>query len=154
VRLKLTWGSFQSPEFQKAKSTLLGLLGVRRVQESPVARSVLVLYDPQHTNLETVAATVHRTGVEIAMPDPHREVEPTGDTALARWISASFAAMDEGLFKQTGGALDLRTLFPVGLGVLALREILSGRIAVTPWYALAWYAYSSFRDLREKASPD
>jgi hypothetical protein len=47
------------------------------------------------------------------------------------------------------GRADLRTLLPVGLGALAVREVLSGRAVAAPWYVLAWYAFDSFTRFRQ-----
>ena len=48
----------------------------------------------------------------------------------------------------TGFVFDLRTLLPIGLGVLALREILAGRLHAAPWYTPVWWTFDSYLKLR------
>jgi len=48
--------------------------------------------------------------------------------------------------KITSGAIDLRLLLPVGLGTLAVTQLLKKGLQIEeiPWYTLAWYAFDSF----------
>ena len=50
-------------------------------------------------------------------------------------------------FEQaTSGEVDLRFLFPLGLSLLAVRQILvkGWQLELIPWYVLAWYSFDSF----------
>jgi uncharacterized protein YpmS len=51
--------------------------------------------------------------------------------------------------RMTNGWLDWRLLIPMGLGTLAIRQILIKglRIDDIPWYVLTWYAFDSFGKL-------
>jgi hypothetical protein len=47
------------------------------------------------------------------------------------------------------GYVDLRLLMPLGLGILALGQLITQgpRLEEIPWYNLAWYAFDSFNKL-------
>ncbi|UZQ54483.1 DUF5132 domain-containing protein [Trichothermofontia sichuanensis B231] len=46
----------------------------------------------------------------------------------------------------TRGWVDLKTLVPLGLGAIALRQLLTKglQLDAIPWYVLLWYAFDSF----------
>jgi hypothetical protein len=46
----------------------------------------------------------------------------------------------------TNGYVDLRLLMPLGLGTLALGQLITQgpQLDKIPWYNLAWYAFDSF----------
>jgi hypothetical protein len=53
--------------------------------------------------------------------------------------------MDRALARATGGHLDLKLLVPLGLALLALRELMrQGELQSAPWHALLWYSYNLF----------
>ena len=47
----------------------------------------------------------------------------------------------------------LAAMAPVGLGALALREVLAGRVQAAPWYVLLWWSFDAYLKLRRRA-PD
>ncbi len=48
--------------------------------------------------------------------------------------------------RMTNGVVDLRLLLPLGLGALAMHQLLDKGIELEeiPWYTLAWYAFDAF----------
>lgn len=154
-RLRLKVVSREVPEEEAVRSAELALAGLRGVQEvraNPVARSVLVRYDPLDLELPALLEHLGRAGVTPA-PDGPRDGEQAaarGGTALGSLISGAFGQADRRVARLTGGAADLRTLLPVGLAALAAREVLSGRLAAAPWYVLLWYAFDSYTKLQKQ----
>ncbi|NJN11102.1 MAG: DUF5132 domain-containing protein [Richelia sp. RM1_1_1] len=54
----------------------------------------------------------------------------------------------------TNGYVDLRVLMPLGLGTLALGQLITQgpQLDKIPWYNLAWYAFDSFNKLNQPES--
>lgn len=58
--------------------------------------------------------------------------------------------------RLTNGVADLRLLLPLGLSLLAIRQLINRGLQIEqiPWYILAWYAFDSFIKLNiETESP-
>jgi hypothetical protein len=71
-------------------------------------------------------------------------VELHTDAAIA--VSNPVIDLNKRVKQATDGQLDIRVLFPFGLGCLAIRQlIIKGlQFDIIPWYVLAWYAFDSF----------
>ncbi|NJL62604.1 MAG: hypothetical protein HC903_13240 [Methylacidiphilales bacterium] len=71
-------------------------------------------------------------------------VEVHTDAAIA--VSNPVIDLNQRVKQATDGQLDIRVLFPFGLGCLAIRQlIIKGlQFDIIPWYVLAWYAFDSF----------
>jgi Protein of unknown function (DUF5132) len=56
--------------------------------------------------------------------------------------------------QATNGIVDLQLLFPLGLGAIALKQLLQKgfELEEIPWYVLAWYAFDSFVKLNETSA--
>ncbi|BAZ38069.1 hypothetical protein NIES4101_40040 [Calothrix sp. NIES-4101] len=67
-------------------------------------------------------------------------------TDAAIGVSNTVIDLNQRVKQATSGQLDIRVLFPFGLGCLAIRQlIIKGlQFDVIPWYVLAWYAFDSF----------
>ncbi|CDN15353.1 hypothetical protein RintRC_2464 [Richelia intracellularis] len=71
----------------------------------------------------------------------------TGDKSEAATQVASAVLDFKQLVKQaTTGPVDLRFLFPLGLDILSVRQLmLKGlQFDIILWYVFAWYAFDSF----------
>jgi len=71
---------------------------------------------------------------------------PGGQSETATGVMSAMAELNERVRWMTNGAADLRLLLPLGLGALALRQVLDKgfELEEIPWYTLAWYAFDSF----------
>jgi hypothetical protein len=60
--------------------------------------------------------------------------------------------LDHRVSQLTGGKVDLKLLVPIGLGLLAIRQIwLNGLgLGVVPGYVLLWYTFDSFYKLHQR----
>ncbi len=137
LRVRLPAGA-GSDGLAAVMDALGGRVEVTRVEARWRTGSVVVEYDP--------AAVEAVWGVlgELGLPTATR-VAGSADPEAARVLGALTRANDL-VARRTGGT-DLRTLVPVGLGMLALRQLLRGeqRLADAPWYVLAWYASETFQ---------
>jgi hypothetical protein len=147
IRVRIQPEDIGSPALDKAERALARVPGVRAVQTNPLARSLAVTYDHRVLGTEDLLAGAARAGFSFVA-----EPEDTVGTAKLRpideTITTFFRDADEQVRGNLGGAVDLRTLVPAGLALLALREILAGRLVGMPWYVLIWYSFDSFLKLR------
>lgn len=68
---------------------------------------------------------------------------------LAGTLVNSISEANSEIKRMTEGWLDMRLIVPVGLGTLAIRQLLVKGLDIDeiPWYTLAWYAFDSFSKL-------
>jgi len=72
---------------------------------------------------------------------------PTPATArMTTELHAIATSLDTQTRSLTRGWLDLKTLVPLALGAIALRQLLTKglQLDAIPWYVLLWYAFDSF----------
>ena len=107
---------------------------VTSVEARASSGSVVVRFDPAHAH--DVADRLLALGVDLraGVPSP----VPADAAAAASWANAAVARRLDGT--------DLRTLVPLGLGLMAARRAMRGeeRLSEAPWYVLAWYATQTF----------
>lgn len=156
LRLRVGREAVNGGALGRAERALAEVRGVEAIQRSPVTGSVLLRYTPGTVDLPDVLTAIEKAGVEIIVEDT-----PSGDgekssgerPTLGDTISGFFQRADARVADATHGRADLKTLVPVGLGALAVRELLAGRAIAAPWYVLAWYAFDSFTKLRRPDTP-
>jgi hypothetical protein len=137
-----------------AQQNLARISGVREVRTNQNARSLLVVYDATSLNLADLMRGMAGAGITVASAPPNAKTETEEQgAALAGSITNLFEDVDRRVANLTGGKADLRTLLPVGLGALALREVVAGRAGAVPWYVLLWYAFDSFIKLGRPRTP-
>lgn len=103
---------------------------------------------------EAVAAAKER--LEDVMAEVKAELETKTDTKttystngrseVAVETEMAMSELNEQVKQLTNNVADLRVLMPIGLGALALRQLLVKGIQLDeiPWYTLAWYAFDTF----------
>lgn len=69
-----------------------------------------------------------------------------GRSEIARDVMNVAHDLNNDVAKITNGAVDLRLLLPLGLGTLAVTQLLTKGLQIEeiPWYNLAWYAFDAF----------
>jgi hypothetical protein len=133
--------------------------GVTTATWSPRTRSLLVLYDPETGDRDTIAGAVaEATGLhgslEADAPSgpPAHSTEP--GAALALGTRQLFGEVDHRVQRATRGLIGLGGLFPVALTAWALTKVVRGRAAPLAWSSALWYAHSLFRDYQVPATRD
>jgi hypothetical protein len=78
-----------------------------------------------------------------------------GKSEMASDLTTAISDLNKQVGLATNGVVDLRLLVPVGLGALAIRQLLRNglQIEAAPWYVLAYYAFDSFIKLHYTAEP-
>ena len=152
LRLKLPRDEMQGEALNRAEHALQSAAGIEDVRPNPLASSVLVRYNPGSADLGSVMDALEQAGVNVVVENLQDVVQSTGGETpgtLGDAIGSIFSNADARVSRLMHGRADLRTLLPVGLGALAVREVFSGRAVAAPWYVLAWYAFDSFTRLRQ-----
>lgn len=78
-----------------------------------------------------------------------------GESEAAVEIINVMSTLNEQVGRITNGVADLRLLLPLGLGALALRQLVAKGFEIDeiPWYTLAWYAFDTFNKLNHRDTP-
>ncbi len=85
----------------------------------------------------------------------HRQTETPPTARLTTELQTIATTLDTQTRSLTRGWVDLKTVIPLGLGAIALRQLLTKgfQLEDIPWYVLAWYAFDSFMILNRDADP-
>ena len=155
LRLRIPPAAPDTDALGTAERALTGVAGVQQVRPNALASSLVVHYDGGEVSVSVLLDALARAGLTVVDSSPPPAPAPAGDRSrVARSIESFFGSADGEVTRLTNGTADLRTLVPIGLGALALREILAGRVGAAPWYTLAWWAFDSFLQLHHRpASP-
>ncbi len=114
---------------------------ITAAQLRPRSGSLVVNFDPEHAS--AVADGLRALGVDPITDRPGAPGAPT--VAFGSAVARANRAVERRL-----DGWDLRSLVPLGLGLLAARSAMRGddRLADAPWYVLAWYASETFMKVR------
>ncbi|MGQ9872309.1 HMA2 domain-containing protein [Leptodesmis sp.] len=118
--------------------------------------SIIIHYDQTPTVVEDLAATLHDVGV-ILFNTIDIELPATGGkSGVADDLVKAVADLNRRVGASTEGSIDLRFLIPLGLGGLAIYQLLrkGWQFETAPWYVLAYYAFDSFIKLHYTTEPE
>lgn len=175
ARLKIPVEHRHPGFFDFLQKTLCTIEGMEDVVVNSETGSLLLNYLPHHEVFEEVLETlreadihVHNDTEEPSGPAPERArrsptrasrseaVMPesyteTGQSHVANQLSNRLAQWDASVATATHGLLDLKLIVPLGLGGLALAQILRdfGEATSAPWYVLLYYAVDAFSKLHQ-----
>ncbi|MBH8565759.1 hypothetical protein I8748_26910 [Nostoc sp. CENA67] len=139
LRLRVARQHRQPEEMQRIVNALEAQPNVTQVRTNISQGSIVINHDGKDDSWNNVVATLLDLGIifgDIA----------EGKSEAAMDISSAVVDLNKRVEQATNGAVDLRLLFPFGLSILAVRQLLKQgwRIDIIPWYVLAWYAFDSF----------
>lgn len=117
---------------------------VESVEVSSATGSVLICYRGEKLQPELLlAAIVRLLGLE-------RELERSSVSSLRRGIGQAADSLNDAVYAETHGLLDLWTLIPLAIGVLGVQRISQQGLASLPGgFTLLWWAYVSLIRPRE-----
>ncbi len=139
LRLRVAQENREVEKIQHIANFLTAQPHVSHVKTNIHHGSILIHHDSQTGTLSEILATLKDIGIIFA------DITQ-GQTEAAMGISNTVIDLNQRVERATNGTVDLRFLFPLGLGTLAVRQlIIKGlQLEVIPWYVLAWYAFDSF----------
>ncbi|MBK1989489.1 hypothetical protein A0J48_018445 [Sphaerospermopsis aphanizomenoides BCCUSP55] len=139
LRLRIATENRQPEKIQHIANFLTAQPHITNVRTNIHHGSILIKHDGKAETLAEISAILRDIGIIFA------DITQ-GKTEAATGISNAVIDLNQQVEFATNGAVDLRFLFPFGLGLLAMRQlIVKGlQLEVIPWYVLAWYAFDSF----------
>ena len=134
-------------EIASALKTFFGQ--IEQVRTNTKTGSITIYYSGDSESFTETLTTLQDLGIIIIDA-------PMDQSQAAVAVKNAIANLNQRFNQATAGTVDLRFLFPLVLGILALRQALtkSPGLKTSPWYVLAWYAFDSFIKLNNtKESP-
>jgi hypothetical protein len=149
LRLRIAPENRQAEKIQHIANFLTAQPHITQVRTNIHHGSILINHDAQTGTLSEILATLGDIGVIFA------DITQ-GKTEAATGISHAVIDLNQRVERATDGTVDLRFLFPFGLSVLAMRQLMIKglQLEVIPWYVLAWYAFDSFLKLNNVVASD
>jgi hypothetical protein len=152
IRLRVAHPHRQREKMAQIEKTLAAHPQVARVQTNVKTGSLLIHHDSENGGLDNVLAMLKDLG--IILGDITETQIATERSQAAANLTNAIGDLNQRVRKTTDGLVDLRFLFPWGLSLLAVRQLLAKgwQLDLIPWYVLAWYAFDSFVKLNSPAS--
>ncbi|BCL39589.1 HMA2 domain-containing protein [Nostoc sp. MS1] len=139
LRLRIAHSHRQQETMEHIADTLNAQPHVDDVRTNVDHGSIVIKYGGKNGDLEDVLATLKDLGIIFG------EITE-GGTEAATTVSSAVVDLNKRVRQATDGVVDIRFLFPLGLSILAVRQlIIKGlQFEIIPWYVLAWYSFDSF----------
>jgi hypothetical protein len=164
VRIRMDEDHRRQATLGQLERGLANRAGVSSVSTNARTGSVLVHYDRHNLSRDDLLAVLHDlgmivldvTGGDIVADASDQRVvgvqAEVGHSTTAVTVMDALTDLDRRLSRLTGGKLDVKLLFPLGLGGLALRQIATHGLglAEVPGYVLLWYAFDAFYKLHQR----
>lgn len=142
LRLRIAPQHRQSGEMERIAHALNANPQINDVRMNSHSGSITINHQTVDGNLDGIFATLKDVGIIFG------ELTDAGGgkSQAATGVTNAVVDLNQRVARASGGAIDLRFLFPLGLGALAVRQLMvkGWQIETMPWYALAWYAFDSF----------
>ena len=146
LRLRISPVHRHPREMQRIANVLQTQPHVTQVRTNINSGSIIINHDGKNAALENVLTTLLDLGVTFA------DVTE-GNSEAAEDMKSTIINLNNRFERATGGEVDLRFLFPLGLSILAIRQVMVKglELEIIPWYVLAWYAFDSFLKLNSNS---
>nr|WP_211176022.1 heavy-metal-associated domain-containing protein [Brasilonema sp. UFV-L1] len=138
LRLRVAHSHRQSEQMEKIANALQAHPNINQVRTNVQNGSIVINHDGKDS-LKDVLATLRDLGIifgDITL----------GKSEAAAEVSNAVVDLNKRVRQATNNAVDLRFLFPLGLGMFSIRQLVTRglQLEIIPWYVLAWYAFDSF----------
>ncbi|QLE55640.1 HMA2 domain-containing protein [Nostoc sp. TCL26-01] len=148
LRLRISQSHRLPETMAHIASVLAAQPKVSEVRTNTEHGSIVIKHDGTSDSCQDVLATLKDLGMiftEITV----------GNTEAATTVSSAVVDLNKRVKQATDGVVDIRFLFPLGLSILAVRQlIIKGlQFEIIPWYVLAWYSFDSFIKLHGITPP-
>lgn len=151
TRFKLPPHRRNYQEMERIASGLQSHPDVRDVEFNTQTGSILVHHDPKHSDLHEMKGVMRDLGVIFADVTGSADILSVGSSGGESSFDFNSAITDlnQQVLALTNGIVDLRYVVPIGLGALAVLQLMTfgWQFDVVPWFVLAYFAIDSFIDL-------
>ncbi|KZL51017.1 hypothetical protein A2T98_04435 [Nodularia spumigena CENA596] len=139
IRLRISPPHRHPREMQRITNVLKAQSHINQVRTNINYGSMIINHDGKNATLENVLTTLLDLGVTFA------DITE-GYSEAAEDVKRAIINLNKRFEQATSGEVDLRFIFPLGLSMLAVRQIIVKglQLEIIPWYVLAWYAFDSF----------
>ncbi|WP_414752585.1 HMA2 domain-containing protein [Anabaena sp. CCY 9910] len=139
LRLRIAHCHRQAETMAHIAHTLDAQAHIDEVRTNVDHGSIVIKYSDKNGTVDDVFATLKDLGIIFG------EITQ-GSTEAATTVSSAVVDLNKRVRQATDGVVDIRFLFPLGLSILAVRQlIIKGlQFEIIPWYVLAWYSFDSF----------
>ena len=146
VRLRVTPSHRQQQKIAPIVNALKARLEIYRVKTNLPTGSITVLHGRELLSSQDICTVLQDLGVNLfeVTQETRRSVSSSSSAAAA--VITTATDLNQKVKTATNDTVDLRFVFPLSLGVLALRQLVvkGWQLEIIPWYVLAWYAFDSF----------
>lgn len=158
VRIRLQREHRDATALAQIAQNLGAQAGVTAVATNARTGSVLLAFDHYHVSHADVAAMLYDAGIVARdlldaeeIPEDLGQDEPN-HSATATGLMDALGDLDARLARLTGGRIDLKLAVPLGLALLAARQISTVGLGLgqMPGYILLWYAFDAFHKLHQR----
>jgi Heavy metal associated domain 2 len=147
LRLRVNHSHRQKEQMQHLASALEANSNINDVRTNIHHGSITIQHNGDDASLKDIIATLTDLGIIFA------DITE-GNTEAAGQVANAFSDLNQRVENATSGLVDMRFLFPLGLSILSIRQLLAKglQLEIIPWYVLAWYAFDSFLKLHNNTS--
>jgi hypothetical protein len=148
LRLRISQPHRHAAEIKRIADIVQTQSCIHQVRTNISHGSMIINHDGQPATLENILTTLLDLGVRFT------DITE-GNSEAAEDIKSAIINLNKRFEQATSGEADLRFLFPLGLSILAMRQIVVKglQLEIIPWYVLAWYAFDSFLKLNNSPLP-
>ena len=156
LRIRLDRTRRHNGAMDQVHDVLGGRDGIHSVSSNPMTGSVLVHYDRDALEHDDVLTILRDAG--LAFGEAAQSIiggGEVGHSIISTHILDALTDLDHRLSRATNGLVDIKLLFPLTLGTLAIRQIVTNGLGLgtVPGYVLLWYTFDSFYKLHPRAKP-
>jgi len=146
VRLRVNPAHRHQQKIAPIVNALKARLEIYRVRTNIPTGSITILHGRELLSSQDMCIVLQDLGVNLleVTQEPRRAVSRSSSAAVE--VIKTARDLNQRVKTATNDTIDLRFVFPLSLGVLALRQLIvkGWQLELIPWYVLAWYAFDSF----------
>jgi hypothetical protein len=156
TRFRVSQKRRNKAEMKRIAEALKAEPDVTEVHTNVQTGSIVVQHEYRHNSLQDISATLQDLGIILGTVVGVEIPSMDGKSAVASDLTSAVSDLNKRVGEATKGIVDLRFIIPLGLGTLAIRQLLRNgwQIEAAPWYVLAYYAFDSFIKLHYTEEPE
>ena len=145
VRLRVAPAHRHQQKIAPIVNALKARLEIYRVRTNLPTGSITILHGRELLSSQDMRTVLQDLGVNLLEVTQEPRISVSSSSSAAAVIETA-TNLNQRVKTATNDAIDLRFVFPLSLGVLALRQLIvkGWQLELIPWYVLAWYAFDSF----------
>ena len=145
IRLRVLPAQRQQQKITPIVNALKARLEIYQVKKNIPSGSITVLHGRELLNSQDMRTVLQDLGVTFR-EIPQEPISSVTNSSSATTVIRTATDLNQRVKTASKDAIDLRFLFPLGLGMLAVRQLIvkGWQLELIPWYVLAWYAFDSF----------